>query len=67
MERSAEWLSWVNERETNEQLHAVRRSVIKGQPYGSEPWMERMVTQWNLGATLRDRGRPKKELVINGS
>ena len=67
MERPAEWLPWVNEGEPHEQLYAVRRSVIKGQPYGSEPWMERMVTQWNLGATLRERGRPKKELVNNGS
>lgn len=67
MERPADWLDWVNEGETHEQLNAVRRSVIKGQPYGSESWVERMVTQWNLGATLRDRGRPKKELVNNGS
>ena len=67
MERSAEWHDWVNEGEPHEQLHAVRRSVTKGQPYGSEPWVERMVTQWNLGATLRERGRPKKELVNNGS
>ena len=67
MERHAEWLDWVNKGATNEQLHAVRRSVIKGQQYGSEPWVERMVAQWNLGATLRERGRPKKELVNNGS
>jgi putative transposase len=67
MERLAEWLGWVNEDERNEQLDAVRRSVLKGQPFGSERWVERMVTQWNLGATLRGRGRPKKELVNNGS
>jgi putative transposase len=67
MERPSEWLDWVNEGETNEQLSAVRRSVIKGPPYGSEPWVERMVMQWNLGATSRERGRTKKELVNNGS
>ena len=67
MERPADWLDWVNEGETHEQLNAVRRSVIKGQPYGSELWVERMVTQWSLGATLRARGRPKKEFVNNGS
>jgi len=67
MERPTEWLPWVNEGEPHEQLHAVRRSVLKGQPYGSEPWVERMVTQWNLGTTLRERGRPKKALVNNGS
>ena len=53
--------------ELQEQIEAVRRSVIKGQPYGSAPWMEQMVTQWNLGATVRERGRPKKDLVNKGS
>ena len=67
MERPVDWPDWVNKGETDEQLSAVRRSVIKGQPYGSAPWIEQMVTQWNLGATLRTRGRPKKELVNNGS
>jgi putative transposase len=67
MERPAQWSDWVNERETTDQLRIVRRSVTKGQPFGSEPWVERMVVQWNLEATLRERGRPKKELVNNGS
>ena len=67
MERPAEWLHWVDEGESSAQLKAVRRSVIKGQPYGSAPWVERMVTQWHLGATVRERGRPMKELANNGS
>jgi putative transposase len=66
MGRPAEWLHWVNTDELQQEIEGVRRSVIKGQPYGSESWVERMVTQWNLGATLRGRGRPKKELVNNG-
>jgi putative transposase len=65
--RPAQWSDWVNESETTEQLRTVRRSVLKGQPFGSEWWVERMVTQWNLRATLRDRGRPKKEFANNGS
>ena len=67
LERPADWLGWVNGDEPNDRLDAVRRSVLKGQPYGSEPWVERMVAQWNLGATLRARGRPKKEFANNGS
>ena len=66
MARPVDWLDRVNEGEATEQLSAIRKSVTKGQPYGSEPWVERMVRQWNLGATLRARGRPKKELVDNG-
>jgi len=67
MERPAEWLHVVNEGETNEQLSMVRRSVTKGQPFGNPMWVEQMVAQCNLGVTLRGRGRPKKELVNNGS
>ncbi|MFO0707321.1 MAG: transposase [Nitrospira sp.] len=67
MERPAEWANWVREVESNEQLVAVRRSVTKGQPFGSPPWVEQVAAQWNLGATLRGRGRPKKGLVNNGS
>jgi hypothetical protein len=67
MERPTDLLDWMSEGETHEELYAVRRSVTKGQPYGSEPWVVRMVAQWNLGATLRERGQPRKELLNNGS
>ena len=67
MERPAEWRHWVDEGESSAQLKAVRRSVLKGQPYGSAPWVEQMVVQWDLGVTMRGRGRPRKELVNNGS
>ena len=42
-------------------------SVLKGQLYGRERWVVQMMAQWNLGAALRGRGRPKKEVVNNGS
>lgn len=67
MARPADWPDWVNQDETNEQLSVVRRSVTKGQPFGSPVWVGQMVAQWNLGATLRGRGRPKKEPMNNGS
>ncbi len=67
MARPAEWPDWVNEGETHAQLSAVRSSMTKGQPCGSPVWVEQMVAQWNVGATVRGRGRPKKELMNNGS
>ena len=67
MARPSDWIQWVNQDELQQQIEALRRSVCKGQPYGSPTWVERMVTQWNLGATLRGRGRPKNEMVHNGS
>lgn len=67
IERPSNWRELVNVDERQEQIEAVRRSVVKGQPYGSESWVQQMVRQWNLGATLRKRGRPKKEFANNGS
>ncbi len=29
-------------------------------------WVERMVTQWNTGETVREYSRSKKVLVFNG-
>lgn len=64
IERPADWLEWVNEDERQEQIEAVRRSVTKGQPFGSPGWVEQMVAQWNLGITLRGRGRPRKAVGV---
>jgi putative transposase len=38
-------LQWVNEDEINEQFAAMRRSVTKGQTYGSEREVEKMAVQ----------------------
>ena len=65
--RPEAWAEWVNAEEQPGQVEALRRSVVKGQPFGSEPWMKQMVARWNLGMTLRERGRPPKELGNNGS
>jgi putative transposase len=67
MARPGDWCNWVNESELTEQLNMVRKSLLKGQPYGSAQWVEQLVTLWNLGTTVRGRGRPKKEEVHNGS
>jgi putative transposase len=65
--RPPSWLEWVNTDEQHEQVEVLRRSVVKSQPFGSEPWTKLMVSRWNLGMTLRERGRPPKELGDNGS
>lgn len=51
---------WVNTPESSELLDALRTSVNKGAPYGSEGWVEKTVKQFGLGSTLRNPGRPKK-------
>ena len=67
VERPQDWVAWVNTPQTDAELTAIRQSVTKGQPFGSSRWTEQMVMLWALGSTLRSRGRPKKELVGNGS
>jgi hypothetical protein len=61
------WAEWVNAEEHLEEVEALRRSVLKGQPFGSESWVQQSVTRWKLGMTLRERGRPPKNLGNNGS
>jgi putative transposase len=55
------WLSWVREPQTNAELDAVRRSVVRGTPFGSLAWQKRAAARLGLEATLRPRGRPRKK------
>jgi REP-associated tyrosine transposase len=54
------WLSYVNEAQTESELKALRRSVQRGTPYGSEHWVGRTAVEFGLESTLRPRGRPRK-------
>ena len=54
------WLEQVNRALTEGELDAVRRSLERGRPYGSEPWIKRAAGKLGLASTLRPRGRPRK-------
>ena len=54
------WVDLVNEPQTEAELAAIRRSVIRGQPYGSDAWAKTTAAQLGLDSTLRSRGRPRK-------
>src|SRR2546422_3599558 len=54
-----DWLGWVNRAETEAELEALRRSVNRSRPYGSEQWVERVVSKLGLEWTIRPRGRPR--------
>jgi putative transposase len=60
--RPRRWAAWVNEALTAGELEAVRRSVARGQPYGSPAWVERTVAVYGLQPAMRARGRPRKQL-----
>ncbi len=59
-----DYLKWVNEVESEEDLGDVRTSVNKSKPYGREGWVERKIDVFKLASTLRSSGRPKAK---NGS
>ncbi len=55
-----DWLERVNRPETEAELEAVRRSVERSQPYGTEVWQERTAKALGLEHTFRKQGRPSK-------
>jgi hypothetical protein len=54
------YLAWINTCEQEDTLQTIRNAVNKGTPYGREQWIEAMVKKYDLGATLRGGGRPKR-------
>jgi len=58
--RGEDWLQWVDEPLTEAELEALRESIQRGRPFGSELWQRRTAKQLGLEASLRPRGRPRK-------
>jgi putative transposase len=58
--RPADWLDFVNEPQSPEELDALRRSVIRGCPFGDDAWQQKTAAELGLQWTLRPRGRPPK-------
>ena len=58
--KPSDWLTWVDGAETEAELAALRRSVVRGLPYGAEAWQKATAEQLGLQATLRPLGRPRK-------
>ncbi len=55
-----DWRSYVNRAETEAELKALRHSVRRGTPYGSDAWVSATAERLGLQSTLRARGRPRK-------
>jgi putative transposase len=58
--RPEDWVARVNRAEGKMELEALRRSVQRGRPYGSDLWCRRIVTRLGLESTIRPPGRPRK-------
>jgi putative transposase len=59
--RPRRWQELVNEPQTEAELEGLRRSVVRGRPFGGEPWIEEIIQPLGLEYTLRPRGRPRKQ------
>jgi putative transposase len=55
------YLEWVNEPLTAGELARVRHSVTRGAPYGAEGWARQTAERLGLQASLRPRGRQRKQ------
>jgi len=54
------WVAHVNRPETEAELAALQRSLVRGRPFGEASWVERTAKRLGLEATLRQPGRPKQ-------
>jgi putative transposase len=57
--RPSDWPAFVNHRESAAELEALRLAVRRGRPFGGAAWIEDTVSRFDLGSTLRPRGRPQ--------
>ena len=53
------WLQHVETPQTEAELEALRRSVVRGYPFGETSWQERTAKRLGLQFTLRPCGRPR--------
>jgi putative transposase len=58
-----QWTELVNRVETEGELTALRRSVVRGAPYGELAWQAKVAVALGLESSLRDPGRPKRANV----
>ncbi|MEO8496777.1 MAG: transposase [Planctomycetota bacterium] len=58
--RLRRWDAYVHQTPDSDELAAIRRSVERSLPFGSEQWIENLSKRMNLDLTVRPRGRPKK-------
>jgi putative transposase len=59
--RPTGWLRWVNQPLSEREWEGLRRSVVRGTPWGEAVWAAATARRLGLEFTLRPRGRPRKE------
>jgi putative transposase len=54
-----DWVGWVNAPMKDTELSALRHSVNRERPFGSEAWVQRTARRLGLESSLHPRGRPR--------
>ena len=57
--RGDDWLTWVNQPQSEAELAALRKCIERGMPYGKESWQHATAERLGLEASLHPRGRPR--------
>jgi putative transposase len=55
----ADWVKWLGASGDRAELEAMRRSVIRGAPFGDDRWTTRTARRLSLQSSLRAPHRPK--------
>jgi putative transposase len=66
VERPGDWVERVNAALSPAEEEAMRRSILRGQPFGALDWQAETAHRLGLESAFRPRGRPKKD-AKNGS
>jgi putative transposase len=53
------WTQIVNQPQTEAEVIAIRRCILRSCPYGNDEWVQHTASSLGLESTLRPRGRPK--------
>ena len=61
VERPKNWVELVNTPQTEDELAALRLSLRRGCPFGSEQWSNDTAERLDLSSTRHPRGRPRKQ------
>lgn len=60
IKRPENYLAFVQKPLTQTEEETIRYSIVHGKPYGGESWTDMQIDRFNLKATVRRPGRPKK-------
>jgi putative transposase len=59
----ADWISYLNNPISMEELNLIKTCETRGRPYGSKSWTEKIAQDLNLASSLRPLGRPYKKIL----